>query len=62
MKKYIKPEIEKISFEVNSSVMTEATPTPIPTLISANTYEHIPNSVDSKVWTEYGDDQNWNWE
>ncbi len=61
MKKYTKPQLEVISFRVDSDVMTEAESTPIP-LISANTYEHVPNDVDSKVWAEYGEDQNWNWE
>ena len=66
MKKYIKPEFEIIRFDVQSSIMNEATPTPtgapVQPMISANTYEHIPESIDKKVWTKYGDDENWNWE
>ena len=62
MKKYIKPEIEIISFSIASSVMTSPTPGALEHIISENTYEHVPNDVDSKVWTEYGDEGDWNWE
>ena len=66
MRKYIKPEIEMIKFDVESSVMA-ATPTPMPgdmtrnVVISTNT-NYIPESVDQKVWTTVEDGENWNWE
>lgn len=70
MKKYIKPSIEIISFNVKSSVMAMATATPDP---FAGTYatqsitseplnnDYIPQDIDQKVWSSV-DDGDWNWE
>ena len=67
MRKYTKPEIEIISFEVESSIMAAvATPTPVPaestrsSVISSTQY--VPDSVDKKVWATVDDGENWNWE
>ena len=66
MKKYIKPSIEIVSFDVKSPVMAyaessisaEASPMPYSATISAN---YIPTDIENKVWTKV-DDEDWNWE
>lgn len=68
MKKYIKPEIEIVSFDVESAVMAaldDPTATQFPVAVienlSALNTQYIPESVDKKVWSTM-DDENWNWE
>ena len=63
MRKYIKPEIEIISFEVETDVMVNPTIAPTPTVGAAqvvsvgNTYIQ---SVDKQVWTSV-DGTDWDW-
>ena len=72
MKKYVKPEMEIISFDVESAVMSPATATPTPmpydpysnatgVLSDLNT-RYVPDSVDKKVWATMDDGENWNWD
>lgn len=66
MKKYIKPEIEIVSFDVESSVMApEASTNPLADEtvdLSALNTQYIPDSVDKKVWATMDDGENWNWD
>ncbi len=66
MKKYIKPEIEIVSFDVESSVMApEASTKPLADEtvdLSALNTKYIPDSVDKKVWATMDDGENWNWD
>ena len=66
MKKYIKPLIEIVSFDVESSVMAEITPEPtfMPADMSRGaslSANYIPTDIENKVWTKV-DDENWNWD
>lgn len=67
MRKYSKPEVEIIKFSVDSKIMTEPMPTPtiMPygVIASANdTSMYAPQDVDQKVWAEYSEGTDWNWE
>ena len=67
MKKYIKPIIEIISFDVNSFVMA---PSPDPfagtystqNIVSEPLNDYIPQDIDRKVWSTLDDGENWNWQ
>ncbi len=63
MKKYIKPEIEIISFEVKADVMVNPTTAPMPT-VGATQIVSVGNSyitdIDKQAWTSV-DGTNWDW-
>ena len=59
MKKYIKPELEFISFKVEADIMTDPFPTPETYIISQSSMDYIKD-VDNKAWTSV-DGTNWNW-
>lgn len=64
MKKYIKPEIEIISFQIESDVMVNPTTAPMATVgatqIMSVGNAYIDSNLDNKAWTSV-DGTNWNW-
>lgn len=69
MKKYNKPELEILRFDIESSVMAPTTsPTPMPGVLKrdaviSDATDYIPTeSVDQKVWTTIDEEENWNWQ
>ncbi|MBQ7975310.1 MAG: hypothetical protein IJ300_06445 [Clostridia bacterium] len=66
MKKYTKPEIEIVSFDIESAVMaaavSEDSPEASPMLGSVTlSSAYIPTDIENRVWTNV-DDENWTWE
>lgn len=71
MKKYTKPEFNLYKFDIETSIMdATATPSPTPTMgvvysdsgTSAHLSADIPKDVSTKVYTQYNDGNDWNWE
>ncbi len=68
MKKYIKPEIEIVKYDVESSVMapidgdinTFAVASTASPDLSKNLNKYIPDTVDGKAWSTLED--GWTWE
>ena len=63
MRKYIKPEIEIISFQIESDVMVNPTTAPMAT-VGATQIVSVGNTyiedLDNQAWTSV-DGTNWNW-
>lgn len=64
MRKYVKPELEFISFEVEADIMVNPSPAPTATvgeayIISQSSMSYI-EEADNKAWTSV-DGKNWNW-
>ncbi len=66
MKNYIKPEFEVHNFDVETSIMTDPTPTATAiaaqNLTSRNNISTTTDSLSKKYYSEYQSGGNWNWE
>ena len=64
MRKYIKPELEFISFKVEADVMVDPTIAPTPTVGAAQSVVSVSNmyvdKYSNKAWTSV-DGTDWSW-